>query len=50
MTIKQLKLGRSREHRRKWQRPPRDPRPVKAERPVRYHSLSLPSLYTRDIR
>jgi hypothetical protein len=46
MTIKPLKLGR-RAHNERRQRPVGDPRPVRPERPMRYHSLSLPSMFTR---
>ncbi len=50
MTFKQLKLGRRGVQHTRRPRPERDPRPAKPERVVRYHSLSLPSLYTRDIK
>ena len=50
MSMKQLKLGRRGEHRVRRPRPERDPRPVKSAPVVRYHSLSLPSIYTREFK
>ncbi len=50
MTFKQLKLGRRGEQRVRRPRPERDPRPHKPAPVLRYHSLSLPSLYTREFK
>ena len=50
MTIKVLRLPRHGGQTDKRRRSERDPRPIKPQRPVRYHSLSLPSLYTREVR